>query len=392
MCVSGCSCLEAPAGRSGGSYACGREKKASKRQRCTSSLPSQITGSASLCGCHGKLASDPSRRRRRHPRNWYLDRRRCHGATAMTPARTSPADPCSRFPDGRCLSARGGHRQRHRVRVLMYTKMGYAGNVEPCFIIPTVVAVNESFSNQSRSSAKGNWLAQHNAIYSALLQVGNWDAMERFWQQCIFNYLRCDPEDHYFLLTESPLTAPENREYTGEIMFETFNVPGLYIAVQPVLALAAGYTTSKVISNLHVIPDSQELVYRLMIFQCTPRFAISTFTARYGWYIPVRQVAGMRTARYRAVPSKIDRRRSISIVGGRLKGEIDCRRSIEGEISRWRSIEREKGKKKKKRKKKKRKEKRRRKNTYRPRAVLAARGLRALFLPCGEKDQGDSTI
>jgi actin-related protein len=70
--------------------------------------------------------------------------------------------------------------------------------------------------------------------------------MEKFWQQCIFNYLRCDPEDHYFLLTESPLTPPETREYTGEIMFETFNVPGLYIAVQPVLALAAGYTTTKV--------------------------------------------------------------------------------------------------------------------------------------------------
>ncbi|MBA0876096.1 hypothetical protein Goshw_015213 [Gossypium schwendimanii] len=28
-------------------------------------------------------------------------------------------------------------------------------------------------------------------------------------------------------------------------MFETFNVPGLYIAVNSVLALAAGYTTSK---------------------------------------------------------------------------------------------------------------------------------------------------
>ena len=45
--------------------------------------------------------------------------------------------------------------------------------------------------------------------------------MEKFWQQCIFNYLRCDPEDHYFLLTESPLTNPENREYTAEVMFET---------------------------------------------------------------------------------------------------------------------------------------------------------------------------
>ncbi|RRT43220.1 hypothetical protein B296_00056583, partial [Ensete ventricosum] len=80
----------------------------------------------------------------------------------------------------------------------------------------------------------------------------------------------------------------------------------------------------------------------------------------------------MRTACYRAVPSKIDRRQSISVVGGRLKGEIDRRRSIQGEIDRQRSIEREKGKKKKKnRKKKKKKEKRRRKNTYRPCAVLA---------------------
>ncbi|KMT07613.1 hypothetical protein BVRB_6g147400 [Beta vulgaris subsp. vulgaris] len=154
-----------------------------------------------------------------------------------------------------------------------YTKMGFSGNVEPCFIVPTAVAVNDSFVNQPRTSTKSsNWLTQHNAGVMADLdffigdealarsrssstyslnypitngQVENWDAMERFWQQCIFNYLRCDPEDHHFLLTESPLTPPESREYTGEIMFETFNVPGLYIAVQPVLALAAGYNTSK---------------------------------------------------------------------------------------------------------------------------------------------------
>ncbi|RWW41682.1 hypothetical protein BHE74_00052822 [Ensete ventricosum] len=70
------------------------------------------------------------------------------------------------------------------------------------------------------------------------------------------------------------------------------------------------------------------------------RFAISTFTARYGQYILVRQVAGTWIARYRAVPPKIDRRWS-----------------IEGEIDR----EREKGKKKKNRKKKKKKKEKRRK-------------------------------
>jgi actin-related protein 3 len=73
--------------------------------------------------------------------------------------------------------------------------------------------------------------------FQTLPSISTCDAT--YWQQCIFKYLRCDPEDHYFLLTEPPLNPPENREYTAEIMFETFNVPGLYIGVQAVLALAA---------------------------------------------------------------------------------------------------------------------------------------------------------
>ena len=43
------------------------------------------------------------------------------------------------------------------------------------------------------------------------------------------------------MLTEPPMNAPINREYTGEIMFETFNVKGCYIAVQAVLALWASF-------------------------------------------------------------------------------------------------------------------------------------------------------
>ncbi|TQS36918.1 hypothetical protein Golomagni_02623 [Golovinomyces magnicellulatus] len=77
-------------------------------------------------------------------------------------------------------------------------------------------------------------------------QVENWDHMERFWSNSLFKYLRVEPEDHYFLLTEPPLNPPENRENTAEIMFESFNCAGLYIAVQAVLALAASWTSSKV--------------------------------------------------------------------------------------------------------------------------------------------------
>ncbi|KAL6940547.1 Actin-related protein 3 [Hanseniaspora vineae] len=77
-------------------------------------------------------------------------------------------------------------------------------------------------------------------------QIENWDHMERFWENSIFKYLRTEPEDHCFLLTEPPLNPPENREQVAEIFFESFNCAGLYIAVQAVLALAASWTSPKV--------------------------------------------------------------------------------------------------------------------------------------------------
>lgn len=140
-----------------------------------------------------------------------------------------------------------------------YTKMGYSGNVEPQYIIPTVLATradeggvagkkdgvsdldffigDEALKNSSTHQI--NYPVRHGI-------VDNWDNMERMWNRCMYEYLRCEPEDHYVVLTEPPLNPPENREYTAEIMFETFNVPGLYIAVQAVLALAASWTSKQV--------------------------------------------------------------------------------------------------------------------------------------------------
>jgi len=137
-----------------------------------------------------------------------------------------------------------------------YTKLGYSGNVEPQYIIPTVIG-----TRPEETSAKGrrdgvedldffvgdavfNNTSTHQVNYPIRAGlIDNWDNMERLWQRCMFEYLRCDPEEHYMLLTEPPLNPPENREYTAEIMFETFNVPGLYIAVQAVLALAASWSS-----------------------------------------------------------------------------------------------------------------------------------------------------
>merc|ERR1719339_390262 len=142
-----------------------------------------------------------------------------------------------------------------------YTKMGYAGNKEPQFIMPSAIAVKETAkAGDERRATRGmEDLDFH--IGDEAMNVGNpyavkypvrhglvedWDLMEKFLEHCIFRYLRAEPEDHYFLLTEPPLNTPENREYTAEIMFESFNVPGLYIAVQAVLSLAASWTRRQV--------------------------------------------------------------------------------------------------------------------------------------------------
>lgn len=70
-------------------------------------------------------------------------------------------------------------------------------------------------------------------------QVSDWDGIEKFWHKSIHEYIRCEPDNHRFILTEPPMNTPENREQMAEIMFETFNVKGLFIGVQATLALYA---------------------------------------------------------------------------------------------------------------------------------------------------------
>ena len=66
--------------------------------------------------------------------------------------------------------------------------------------------------------------------------VNHWDDMEKVLEHT-FDELRAWPEDHNVMLTEAPKNPKTNREKMAKIMFESFNVPGLYIAIQAVLSL-----------------------------------------------------------------------------------------------------------------------------------------------------------
>jgi len=98
-------------------------------------------------------------------------------------------------------------------------------------------------------------------------KIDKWDDIEHLWQHSIYSKLRCQPENHNFLLTEPPLSStPEQREQIAEIMFETFNVPGLYIAVDSVLAIIASFTNQGVHNRelSGVVVDSGDGVTRIV--------------------------------------------------------------------------------------------------------------------------------
>ncbi|KAJ9473581.1 hypothetical protein DIPPA_22186 [Diplonema papillatum] len=139
-----------------------------------------------------------------------------------------------------------------------YTKIGYAGCYEPNFVFPTTIAEPPPSSQKKTLDDLDYYIGkeaidmvayapqkytQFNPIKHGM--VDNWDQVEKLWQHSIYKYLRCEPEEHTFILTESPFNPPEKRMYTAEIMFETFGVSGLNISVQAVLALMASWESKK---------------------------------------------------------------------------------------------------------------------------------------------------
>ena len=127
-----------------------------------------------------------------------------------------------------------------------YIKAGLSSDEGPRSVFPTCVGYPKYNSGKEGGDKKEFFVGADAEAKRGVLKlnypiekgfVENWDDMEKIWDH-IFTYeLRVAPEEHNIMITETPNNYKENREKIAQIMFETFNVPGLYIANPAVLSL-----------------------------------------------------------------------------------------------------------------------------------------------------------
>jgi len=148
-------------------------------------------------------------------------------------------------------------------------KAGFAGEEAPQCVFPAIVGRPKNASAMMGTNQKNEYIGDEAAQKRGILNlnypiaagiVESWEDMEKVWHHTFYNELRVSPNEiKGVLLTEAPRNPKANREKMVQIMFETFEVQNIYVAIQAVMSLySAGRTTGLVTDSgdgvTHTVP------------------------------------------------------------------------------------------------------------------------------------------
>ena len=80
--------------------------------------------------------------------------------------------------------------------------------------------------------------------------ITNWDDMEILWRNIFERQLAIDTSQHPVIITEPAKNPKSNREKMAQILFESFNVPSLYVSVQGILSLYTFGRNTGIVCNI----------------------------------------------------------------------------------------------------------------------------------------------